>query len=320
MAAKRDCSACSDLQENAPEFVQNGVTTNVCNSLKNDTGFNPSSGNNDCTDLNDANDCLIGNMEDEVDAYDVCEWKEFMPKFIHNLWNVLKAMICALCGIWKMIHKHDCEIEKLFEGMTFSVHEEPSDGSYIVAGKGVSFYEISSGWHASDIGIEYYGGLGISRGSLIIHRTDFQDAKPVPNFDNGTNERTSQSRLGNSEWANVGKPSANSELLYEIRIKKSEYPELKSIRGGRGQESTNGAFRVLMQVFTEGKYAYGQHGTCDEDGSPSSSGNSGGHLVANGYIYLQIRLTYADVAFHDGGQYSPTSWCGIRLTRGKIEC
>ena len=60
MAVKKSCEACRNLQEYAPEFVLNGVTENVENSLKNNTGFNPSSGHDDCQDLNDANDCLVG--------------------------------------------------------------------------------------------------------------------------------------------------------------------------------------------------------------------------------------------------------------------
>ncbi len=76
--ATKNCSACNTLQEKSADFVQNGVTTTVCTSLKNDTGFSASNGNNDCTDLDLANDCLIGNMEDEIDAYEVCDWKTYM--------------------------------------------------------------------------------------------------------------------------------------------------------------------------------------------------------------------------------------------------
>ena len=104
MASIKNCNACSDLQEDSADFVQHGVTSTVCNSLKNDTGLNPSSGHDDCEDLDTANDCLIGNMEDEVEYHDVCEWKEFMPNFIHNLWSMLKIMICSICGMWTQIH------------------------------------------------------------------------------------------------------------------------------------------------------------------------------------------------------------------------
>lgn len=110
MAAKRNCSACSELQEHAADFIVNGVTEAVEESLINNTGFNPNTDNNDCVDLNNANDCLVGNMEDEVDAYEVCEWKSFMVDFIHNLWTVLKAMIAAICGVWALAEKTTCDI------------------------------------------------------------------------------------------------------------------------------------------------------------------------------------------------------------------
>lgn len=102
--AEINCSACQEIRETSPEFVVNGLTDEICASLQNDTGLSATSGNDDCTDLNNLNDCLIGNMETEVDAYDVCDWKEFMKNFIPNLWTVLKAMICAICGIWTNIH------------------------------------------------------------------------------------------------------------------------------------------------------------------------------------------------------------------------
>lgn len=106
MNSNVDCSACTELKENAAEFVQNGVTTTVCNSLKNDTGLNPklTTLHTDCEDLDTATDCMIGMMEKEIDSYDICDWKDFMKKFINNLTQILKAIICAICGIWTNIH------------------------------------------------------------------------------------------------------------------------------------------------------------------------------------------------------------------------
>lgn len=98
--ANHNCQACDDLKSTAPSLIVNGMGDAECASLQNDTGLNPSSGNNDCTDLNNLNDCLVGNMEQEVDAYDVCEWKPFMKRFIPNVWTVLKGIICAVCGLW----------------------------------------------------------------------------------------------------------------------------------------------------------------------------------------------------------------------------
>lgn len=100
-----NCSACEELRTEAPDFATNGVTSTVCASLKNDTGLSTTNGHNNDTDLTDANDCLIGRMDDELEAYDVCDWKDFMHKFIPNLYEFLKAILCSLAGIWTNIHE-----------------------------------------------------------------------------------------------------------------------------------------------------------------------------------------------------------------------
>lgn len=102
-----DCNACAELREIAPEFVQNGVTSTVCTSLKNDTGLNPNLtvAHTDCEDLDTANDCLIGEMDAKIEAHDVCDWKQYMHKLVPNLYEMLKAMICAMCGLWTNIHR-----------------------------------------------------------------------------------------------------------------------------------------------------------------------------------------------------------------------
>lgn len=115
MATNIDCSACEDLKEFAPDFTQNGVTNIVCNSLKNDTGFNPTltTLHTDCDDLDTANDCLIGMMDKEIEAYDVCDWKTFAHRFIPNLHQLTKAEICAICGLWLTAHDLDERVTDL---------------------------------------------------------------------------------------------------------------------------------------------------------------------------------------------------------------
>lgn len=100
-----NCDSCANLREYAPEFVQNGVTSRVSTSLKNNTGFNPSLSvlHENCEDLNDANDCLIGRLPQELAGYDVCEWKEFMGKLLPNQYEMLKALIAGDCGQWKKL-------------------------------------------------------------------------------------------------------------------------------------------------------------------------------------------------------------------------
>lgn len=95
-----NCSACSSLREDAPSLIVNGLTESNITSLKNNTGLATNNGNDDCTDLNNMADCLVGNMAAEVDAYEVCDWKDFMKEYIPNVWTVLKGIIAAICGLW----------------------------------------------------------------------------------------------------------------------------------------------------------------------------------------------------------------------------
>lgn len=98
--ANINCEACSSLRETAPELAVYGLTDDMVTSLQNNTGLNPSDSNDDCDDLNNMNDCLVGNLEGELPAYEVCDWKDFMKKFIPNLWTTLKGIIAAICGLW----------------------------------------------------------------------------------------------------------------------------------------------------------------------------------------------------------------------------
>ena len=99
-----NCSACEELRTEAPAFATNGVTSAVCASLKNDTGLSSTNGHNNETDMKDAIDCLIGRMDDELEAYDVCNWKDFMHKWIPNNYETLKALLCSDSGQWANIH------------------------------------------------------------------------------------------------------------------------------------------------------------------------------------------------------------------------
>lgn len=127
MATNYNCEACEELRQDAPSLICNGFDDEMCASLQNNTGLSPSSGNDDCEDLNNLNDCLVGNMESEVDMYEVCDWKSFMKKFIPNLWTVLKAIICAICGLWNNIKCVDTTINVFDAINTFA---EVSDYRY----------------------------------------------------------------------------------------------------------------------------------------------------------------------------------------------
>lgn len=311
--------------------MQNGVTTAICTSLKNNTGYSTSNGNNDCTDIDNANDCLVGNMASELTAYDVCDWKTFMKRFIPNVYNVIKSIICAMCGIWTKLETLECEIKYLYNGASFSFGEQTTSGSSgIVAGKGVSYKVRSSSTPlSSDLSVTYVaGGLGRIGGSLSLYQADFTDVDATLNFDQGSTTTDTASRLGNSVWGTTGAMVDGGELLYEVRLKKSEYPQIKSIFSGMGQETGGGGYHIRATAYAAGSYAPGQHGTCNTDGTPYRTGMDSGHLVPDGWIYIQVRMTYIDAlvfADHSDGRpasawYSPLAWLGMRMNRDEIDC
>lgn len=100
--SKPSCDACSNLREYNANFIMNGVTDDIAASLASNTGLNPclTDLHTDCEDLNDVNDCLIGHMDDDVDNYEVCDWKSLAHNFFPNLYETLKAMIASICGLW----------------------------------------------------------------------------------------------------------------------------------------------------------------------------------------------------------------------------
>lgn len=334
--AQKNCSACDELRQDAPNFTLNGLGDTEITSLKNNTGLNPSNSNDDCTDLNNMNDCLIGNMKNEVDAYDNCHWHEFAKEYINNAWQMFKAIIAAICGLWARTKTNECAIEYLFNGDTFKVGESPSDGSYVVAGKGITFLEATGGDRtASDVYLLYIGG-GLLRGggSLNIYKNNFTEPNNTKcyNFDDdGDGSNYTYNRLGNDEWAKTGNTVNGNELLYEIRMKMSEFPTIKKLFGGTGQEANMGGFNVNISVFEEGEWAYGQHGRCDDKtgasinvGTQSNPDmSSKGHKVEKGWVYWQVRVSYIDYMINDnsnGAQRTPRYWGGIRFKKDNIPC
>lgn len=101
------CEACDRLKKDNSHFVLNGITDEECNALMDDKGLNDKLDplHTDCDDLNDMNDCLIGELSERIDGYDDCDWKRFAKDQMKNLWNLFKATTCAICGIWKKIHE-----------------------------------------------------------------------------------------------------------------------------------------------------------------------------------------------------------------------
>lgn len=336
--AKYSCSSCDDLRQDAPDFIIDGLDDDACTSLQNDTGLNASSGNNDCTDLHNLNDCLIGQMENEVDSYSACDWKDFMKQFIPNLWTTAKGIICSICGIWTNIHnlwtlvnKLECMVNYMMKGAQFKFTETADNTtSYIVAGRGVSFANVSQSGTAGDLEIEYIsGGVCTIGGSVKLYagnNVTFTDRISGYCYDdNGVNPTKTASRKGNSAWngSNTKPGGHTSQLVYEIRILKSEYPEIKRFFGNTGLNMDGGGYHAEFIRIGEGKYAPGQYGDCNrEDGTPDHSGDSQGHKVKAGWEYIQCRITWVEQLSgdNDGSQVSPRGFIGVRMNQAGIDC
>lgn len=336
--ANVDCTSCDELRTLSPAYAQNGVTTAVCNSLKNNTGLNGRS--TDCNDLDVVNDCTVGLMDDQLEAYDTCDWKEFMHKYIPNNHAFNKAMVCAMCGVFDKLDWLTCMINFLMNGVSFRIGEETSGDAYAVAGKGISFLVPTGGWAQSNLSLTYIaGGLVRGTGSYRFYNDSWTEPEECMNFDteDANHDATpSTNRIGNSMWGysdeNWATPPAGGELICEFRLKKSAFPQLRALFTGFGQEQGGGDYHVLAMIVGEGTYAYGQHGRCLEDGRPPENTNySYGHLVPAGYIYVQLRMTSclalgikAKGSETDpkeyGSQYTPTYFMGIRLNQNGIEC
>lgn len=102
-----ECTICDELIETAPDLATYGeITDTMCNSLKNDTGLNPSltTLHTDCEDYDTMNDCLVGRPDADLEKYESCEWRKFMHKWIPNVHTMFKGIICGICGIWENIH------------------------------------------------------------------------------------------------------------------------------------------------------------------------------------------------------------------------
>lgn len=322
--SEKSCSACNDLREYAPEFVVNGVTDNVAANLEDNNGLSAAAGHTDCEDLLDVNDCLIGNMIDELDGYEVCDWKDYMSAFLGNLYETIKAMVYSQCGQW-------CAINGLYNGANFVFTENTSGNAYAVAGKGVSFLLPHAGQiYTSDLHFNYIaGGLVLGGGSCQFFTSNFTDAGSCMNFDDGSTTKTSQSRSGNSVWVRANAEDFGNdaipfggELIYELRLNLAAYPEVGSIFPGFGMETHAGEYHVQSYVFNAGQYAFGQHGRCKGDGTKGSQYYDDGHLVPAGWVYIQLRMSGArNFGGESGGQqYSPQYFLGIRMNQDKVKC
>lgn len=151
------CGSCSKRQvmdtEKPLEQIKNGdknfcfteITDEICENLANDEGIHPSvtNSNNDCDDLSALNDLGIGDLNNHLIPLNMCDveaWKCWLFSLLSWMWNINKAIICAICGIWEKIHCLDkkdkylqCQINKMKDILLGLVYNNvDTKGSYVV--------------------------------------------------------------------------------------------------------------------------------------------------------------------------------------------
>lgn len=231
--SKPSCDACSNLRENNANFIMNGVTDTVAASLANNTGFNPclTSLHNDCEDLNDANDCLIGHLDDDVDNYDVCKWKDFMHNFLPNLYEMLKAIIAAICGLWTKSDDLEKKIEQIKEaacagatasivpltrvdGTTLSTKAGANSKWYIACGlnKITACDGSQTGVGAVALGLRSNDDVATSAFDYIEKLATFKKTQLVPNY--MTEEEYEFIYAHGFQFSSISQGSGNSKSLF----------------------------------------------------------------------------------------------------------
>lgn len=110
------CKTCEDLQQHSPDFVANGVTDEMCANLEANQGL-MNKGRNNCTDLHNANDCLIGGIAEKATSYNPCDPNKMIEDLAKNTMHVIDMLICSDCGQWNEIKKIWDEIQKIWKAI-----------------------------------------------------------------------------------------------------------------------------------------------------------------------------------------------------------
>lgn len=334
MALEVNCAACDDLRQTSPEFVVNGLTEDMCESLQNNTGLNPTldlqNQHNDCEDLNDLNDCLIGNMEKEVSAYQICDWKTFMKNFIPNLWTMLKAMICSICGMW-------CWINHLSNPQEHSAlyPDNPKVRFRSVRGVRLRYDPQDPKPNDAPLRIVCIGSTARVTGSLEFYSEGGNDYK-MPASYTGNGEKIYWTEFFQGEWDSHGNyvkgPSVTNQygrnsndgncptggfLLYEYEVRSCDWG-FEKLYDAPLMPSHAGDFVARIATYTDGEeYPY----DCGWD--ENTRGQIYHPSDTNKYdTLIQVRLHYMNnwgIA-HENGHITPNGVAMIKPCTSSWQC
>lgn len=117
----------NDIRNGDENFCFSEITDKICENLKNDEGINPSAthSNSDCDDLSSLNDLATGSLHNALMTLNLCDvdaYKCWLDSLLSWQWNVDKALICAICGLWDVVHcldgktRNSVRVVNLWEG------------------------------------------------------------------------------------------------------------------------------------------------------------------------------------------------------------
>ncbi|OFI46948.1 hypothetical protein BG262_02935 [Floricoccus penangensis] len=126
------------MQNGNSNFCFSEVDDDICKSLANNEGINPTekSKHSDCEDLKALNDLGMGDVHNSLKFLDMCDveaWKCWLFSLVTWIWNINKAMICAICGLWDALDKQNWEINTKYEiteetpGMSVTIDRTTGD-------------------------------------------------------------------------------------------------------------------------------------------------------------------------------------------------
>lgn len=314
--ANINCSACEDLRSTAPSLVVNGIGESECTSLKNNTGLNPSSGHNDCTDLDNLNDCLVGNMEQEVEMYEVCDWKTFMKKFIPNVWTVFKGIICTLCGLWSNISKLWCTVNFLFGSVSFRITEDNfiAGADTTLDPSSISATELSLVVRGNNYRV--HGSVGFKDDSAHT----FAGNNVGWSYLGLTNNGNSKGSAADGYAINTTDGNWRIALL---KIKKSDYPQIAGWYDTTGAFTNAGCGQVHVRIVNGDAE---QSGVKSSPYYPSQWGWDTGtdNIATAGYWFIIVELMNVITwgKSHSDGYYNVTfdALGLVRLNENEIDC
>ncbi|MDT2685796.1 hypothetical protein [Enterococcus gallinarum] len=98
-----------EIRNGDQNFCFTEITDEICENLSNDEGIHPSAtnSNSDCEDLSSLNDLATGSLNNLLIPLNMCDvdaFKCWLKSLISWNWNMYKAIICAICGLWCRVH------------------------------------------------------------------------------------------------------------------------------------------------------------------------------------------------------------------------